>query len=306
MMKFDQCHRLKNVLLSKWSMVLDENYNFIKSSSPLFNYWHEFQIKRGRQGKVLEAHQIAEQAESRPVVDLPANTYILGTTFGNHHNFSHLWDILQTFRFVEGTKGILLHNVITSKVNNFHQHLNVMGYGPDERMAVDVNENVYRVPELIVPPLACKPNHVRFHNWLSDKYHKAFSEIHPPCRLYLSRGSFKRRIKNEQEVQEFMKERGFVVIDGSESLSEHVKMFRSAEKIVGYHGSLFKNILFCKNNPEIVEFCPHNRHDLCFRRQAMDCGITDKYTFLVVDADENHDTTLRQRHLSLLEHISST
>jgi capsular polysaccharide biosynthesis protein len=282
-------------------MVLDDNYELIKEASPLFNYWHNFQLTQGHQGKVLSVSKMTELAKSRPVIELPNDPYFMATTFGNHHNFSHLWDILQTLRFVEGEQGTILHNVISSKVNNFNLHLEVMGYGHEKRMAVDVFENVYRVPKLIVPPLACDPNHIKFHNWLSDKYHRAFNDTHPPCRLYLSRGSFKRRVKNEKEVQEYVKNLGFIVLDGSEPLSEHVKLFRSAKIIAGYHGSLFKNILFCQNNPEIIEFCPHNRHDLCFWKQAMDCEITKKYIFLVVDADKNHDATLQQKHLSLLD-----
>jgi capsular polysaccharide biosynthesis protein len=305
MLKFNNYKVVENVILSRKAMVLDHNYNLIEDASLLFNYWHNWQINNG-QKNILQKEEMAKLAKDRPVVQLPEDTYILATTFGNHHNFSHLWDILQTLRFVEDIEGTLIHNEITSQVNEFFTHLDVMGYGPEKRMAVDVFENVYRVPKLIVPPLACEPNHVKFHDWLSGKYHKAFKDTHPPCRLYLSRGSFKRQLENEEEVQKFVKELGFIILDGSEPLSDHVKLFRSAKTIAGYHGSLFKNILFCQNDPEIIEFCPHNRHDLCFWKQAMDCGITKKYTFIVVDADENHNATLRQKHLSLLEHVSST
>jgi capsular polysaccharide biosynthesis protein len=87
-------------------------------------------------------------------------------------------------------------------------------------------------------------------------------------------------------LQELSKWPNFVVIDGSESLHKIIYYFTNASLIIGPHGSMFKNMIYCKKNPVLMELCPSTRHK-CFLWNAVKCKFLMFYIVLESDKEEN-------------------
>lgn len=76
-----------------------------------------------------------------------------------------------------------------------------------------------------------------------------------PKKIYLSRAAVSyRRVINEEELQEFLSDRGFMTIR-PESLSflEQVALFAQAEVIIAPHGAGLANLAFCQPRTQVVE-----------------------------------------------------
>ena len=74
-------------------------------------------------------------------------------------------------------------------------------------------------------------------------------------RLYLSRNKYGgRAVKNEPELESFLKAKGFEKIHPEElSIEEQLAAFSSAEVVLGPHGSAFTNVIFGENL-KVIEF----------------------------------------------------
>lgn len=73
--------------------------------------------------------------------------------------------------------------------------------------------------------------------------------------LFVSRAGESRCPHNIIEVEKFVSEKGYTVVNSSLNLNlvEQVELFSSAKKIVGIHGAALINILWCNEGTEIVE-----------------------------------------------------
>ena len=100
-------------------------------------------------------------------------------------------------------------------------------------------------------------------NWLKQKY--ISNEINNksifPKKIYIDRSDSSsntknlRLIINENEVKQFLTKNGFEnIILGNMHFRDQVKIFNSAEIIVGLHGAGFANLCFCKPGTKIIEF----------------------------------------------------
>jgi hypothetical protein len=79
----------------------------------------------------------------------------------------------------------------------------------------------------------------------------------PRKRIYISR-SGRRRILNEPTVTALLKTYGFEIIeDTHRSVTEQIRIYQSAEFIIGPHGASFSNILWCLPDTHLFEiFAP--------------------------------------------------
>lgn len=108
------------------------------------------------------------------------------------------------------------------------------------------------------------------YDWLIQGYFSLFDTDpraqEPIEGLYLSRNHVGRRgVTNNDEVQAYLtNERGFKCLTGEEGLLDIISLFARAKNIVGPHGSIFVNTIFCRENAKIIEFCPDNRVDKSF------------------------------------------
>ena len=76
-----------------------------------------------------------------------------------------------------------------------------------------------------------------------------------------------------------------IVIDGTEKYEQMVHYWTNAVFVVGAHGSLFKNMIYCKKNPIFIELTP-DRHP-CFYGNATHCNFGYFYINFKKDSKEN-------------------
>ena len=78
-------------------------------------------------------------------------------------------------------------------------------------------------------------------------------------RVFITRKSTFRNITNYKEVEDFFKEKGYVLFDpGAVSLSEKIEVFKNAHYIVGPSSSGFSNLIFC-DKAKVLRMCNSQR-----------------------------------------------
>jgi len=278
---------LEDVVLAQYGLILNREFQLIPGVNAQFDFWWNL---NSPWCSVDETdHRNLSRIPHRPVRELDVGTCIYGLSFFDSYVYGHLWDAMQPLQAVEDLKidGVLLHP-IRSQVRFLGLHLDIFGYPTKKRMALDALTQNYRVPKLVVPFLQCNPNHIDpdAKDWLANKYLNYAKLDGAPRKLYLSRVAANERfIKNEDKVVKLLRDHGFTIVTGGESLQDHINWFHSAEVIIGYHGSLFKNILFCKNRPKVLEFRSKERPDSCFQIMNETCSITDEYRVILINSD---------------------
>ncbi len=118
--------------------------------------------------------------------------------------------------------------------------------------------------KLIVPSF---PSHL---GWLSSEalaFHrnlflteKTSNQSHSATRIYISRQQANyRRIINEAEVQSWLSQQGFMIVElESLSVEQQVTLFANAEVIISAHGSGLTNLMFCRPGTTVIELVsPH-------------------------------------------------
>lgn len=131
------------------------------------------------------------------------------------------------------------------------------------------------------------------YRWVLDSYFTYF-DIHdaePLSCLYLSRNHVtnSRQVINEEEVLDFLAPKGFIVVTGNEPLADIVRLFSNAKLVVGAHGSLFANTIFCPNQCRIIEFCPSNRID---RSIQLKYKQATHYSQIALQADNHFNISI--------------
>lgn len=105
-------------------------------------------------------------------------------------------------------------------------------------------------------------------NWLRDEMYM-LTELQPaePFRkLYVTRRNAKvRRLINEEEVADYLRERGFEVVALEERpLREQVQLFAEASLVVAQHGAGLVNLLFSRD-VRVLEVCSDADRQIFFR-----------------------------------------
>lgn len=96
-----------------------------------------------------------------------------------------------------------------------------------------------------------------------------------PERIYVSRAdSGRRRLTNELELQHALELVGFtIVVPGSLSIREQVRLFRGARLIVGAHGAGLTNLAFCRPGTKVIELVGSSYPNACMNRIAQARGL---------------------------------
>lgn len=255
---------LKDVIVGGAGLILDNKFNLIPEANVYPNFSEKYQPGR--------ISRFISDIKSREIIDLPDVRYVfMLPSISPHYIYGHFWDDLAMLRKIE-KEGLDKDSVLliarTNKIINLNLHFELFGY--KKLLRCSPFKNSYRIKELVyasldgppatLPPITCE--------WLRRKYihenKKLLPTIKGSTKLYLSRINDNRRAKNEEEVIEFMKSRGFTIITGREGILYHIQQFQAAELIVGAHGSTFCNIIFCERKPRIIEFYGSDRKDLTF------------------------------------------
>lgn len=183
----------------------------------------------------------------------------------------------------------------TNKVVDFDLHINAAGFESSSIHRAHKFSRIVKVPKLFfgVSPAVYTSFTDESLKWITNGYRKVFgAPKNTITGIYLSRNSVKqgsRGVLNDLDVQEFLIKKGFVIVNGSESLEQIYNLFASAKYIVAPHGSLLANSIFCGDSSRIIEFCPDNREDHSFQLKNKHCL---DYHYFLLKGDENFNVSI--------------
>lgn len=136
------------------------------------------------------------------------------------------------------------------------------------------------------------------------------SAINHDRRVYVSReNAAKRRVVNEQQVQDLLKEYDFELVRAEElTFLEQVELFGSARYLIGAHGAGMTNMLFMPDKSHMLEFRKVGDNvNNCYFNMASALGIAYYYQLCVAPRDEDAhladlhvDTEVLRKNLELM------
>lgn len=311
------------LVLGDTSLVLESNFELFKPSLDEALYWipSPFPLLQVSKNDLLKHALIQERIQFLNHLRHHQLKYfhhrLSGTTKGTFvylchafgwYPFGHLHDTLQRLYAVRDIIQSRQVKFIASDYNmvvNFKQHLSILADREitNEDMIVAKAGQILQVENLVIPYSPAVPTTYtpETYCWIVNKYLSSFDlRVGTSQRIpgiYLSRNHVlngSRTVINEVEVIEFLKERGFIVVNGTEPLEIVVKLFHAASIIVGAHGSLFANIIYSQQNTKIVEYCPDNRRDRSFRDKLK---LANDYRQHFMPADSHHNIRIPLNHL---------
>jgi hypothetical protein len=215
------------------------------------------------------------------------------------YNFGEFWDVIKRL-LLSKIKNLPLFHLTYNRITNIKYFFDKLQfiyptiYQKQER----ANQLFYFHKVHISLPI-----NIGSRGLLSKDFAYQFNKILNPCQIseisyniYLARGVYGRSILNEHKIIDVLtKKYNFIVLNGTESFEDTIRYFTNAKIILGAHGSLMKNMIYCKNNPSLIELCPHTRHE-CFYVNARDLGFLP--FFIVVDCNNNEEIILNDQQIN--------
>ena len=217
--------------------------------------------------------------------------------FGQYR-FGHMHDVLQRLfsnkNFFED-KALVLLQSSTHSINNFDFYINKMELEFKRKITYH-NKGSHFVfcKNVILPtcPTYTTFNSVKYYNdYIIDKlvnlnsYNGIYKSSKFPIKVFLSRSNFQRSPLNEAGlIKDILLPNNWIIIYGDESVEEIIWLFANAEKILGAHGSLFSNTMYCKKDCHIIELVCSNRPDTGIRRKYKRCTNYDQ---VIVDCSQS-------------------
>lgn len=251
-----------------------------------------------------EAHlyEHIQKIKEIPITDLPDKEYVSLLTHHGRYAFGHIFDTLQKIFTLKqnGPLGENTHYLVSNHdhINDFSMYLDILSeknnvpyttLKPDGRLKF-VKKCILIKPQQWPQNFADSSSYNFIYNAFCNyfKHHKPTEE--KSRKLFLTRNPpVKRNILNFEELHKSLQEHDVDVVYGTESLADVFHYFNNATHICGYHGSLFSNHIFCKENTKILEYCAKNRPDGSISDKWRN---TELYYQKYVEADAKHNTTL--------------
>ena len=110
----------------------------------------------------------------------------------------------------------------------------------------------------------------------------AVGESSGRMKLYLRRSAETRNTTNRAEIEALLVEQGFTVIEPEcLSFAEQVRMFTSADIVVGVTGAAFANLIFCRPATRIVILASDYRHLSYWYWQNIACATRHRITYVI-------------------------
>ncbi|MCK9273063.1 glycosyltransferase family 61 protein [Candidatus Gracilibacteria bacterium] len=279
---------LKNIYICSNGLIFDENGLIIKVHKD-----HEFIYKSAK--KNLSDYKI---------INLLENEYVDLTHYYNHWPFAHRYDCLSRLRHLEQIKNENTNFIIgipQGYIGSQRFELECKLFGINKKIYYSNNSFTFKVKSLIYPFWLIGENPCHFTNdsflFCRSKYENYFTNNNTKYKLFLSRLNY-RKILNYSEVHEFFEKNGFIIINGSEDLESIINYFFNAEIIIGVHGGLFSNLIFCDNLKKVIEIFPENYYNGCY--YGWKDIIKIKLYETIIVPSENIDIVLSQQIMNKL------
>lgn len=91
-------------------------------------------------------------------------------------------------------------------------------------------------------------------------------------------GSY-RGIANREEFINFLKSKNFIILDPSKlKFLDEIKIFKSADIVIGIYGAGLTNMIFCRKNTKVIEIKPYYTKDNLYKNMAINCNL--KYSLI--------------------------
>jgi Glycosyltransferase 61 len=234
--------------------------------------------------------------------------------------YGHFLDYLQKLFVIDKRKysGRLILHSRSYSTNNFYDHFNACGISNDMLFECRHDFPTIFVKKLVyVAPFYPTTLTHETSEWIVEKYINYFStsgyakfikskDKDQNFLLFLDRHKVRpgsRSIINYDEILEWVKSKGFIILDGSETIAEIVLYFSQAKFIFGAHGSLFANNIFAPKDCIIAEFCSSKRIDKTFANKHKRCL---NYNHLISEADDNNNVFIDIKSLESYLHSSES
>jgi hypothetical protein len=129
-------------------------------------------------------------------------------------------------------------------------------------------------------------------SWLRNKFisHQA---IPGTDLIYVDRGQHRRKCKNGDDVTNWFKSRGWLVVNpGEMTLDQQISTFGRAKMVAGIHGAGLTNILWMPAGGNVFEIMPSKRRNGCYAGLAACIGASHKSLVVKSDRRANINVSL--------------
>lgn len=295
---------IKNAYI-KHNLTFDFNYKYNELYTDENKFWLEL---NGSKVNMEQIYNDRLKDKNGKIIKLN-NRYIYINLTHAHgwYNFGEFLDAFQKLYIVEMLKldkkmiKLILHG--HNKVVDMHRYLYNLGYSNNNFITID-QYTTYIVDTCLFIPLLCYPARMlkHTHYWFTNLQLKNINYDNN-INLYLNRNNYgSRQVINNDEILNLLKQYNFKVLEGTENLNEILYLFHNAKIIIGPHGSMFRNLIYCKPNTIIMEFCSENRLDYSFFELAQLSNIP--YLHILSKSDENNniyiDSSIIKNYLTKL------
>ena len=205
-------------------------------------------------GKPIKEHEIFKSYIHKPQFKKEYLATIAST--GNTGYYHWIFECLPRLKLLEDVIDEIDYLIVPDNLKRFHlESLNLLGF-PEEKL-LKIKDGTHLLCEnLFVPsPLPSVSK------WSCDFLRDSFipEDVAEPHRLiYISRkDALYRKIVNEEEVEDYLREIGFEIVQMSElTFLEQVEICAEARIVVGPHGAGLSNTVFCLNAKILEIFSP--------------------------------------------------
>jgi len=211
------------------------------------------------------------------------------------YNFGEFWDVVKRLLYAN-QKGLPLFHLSVHRVSNIDYYFRHLGYTYPSPYVYKRNK-LFHFQKVHVSIIQGGARGIvdRFFTYRLNRLMNP--EIREPLpfsyKLYLTRGSYKRGIIDEDTlINDLKSNQNFVILNGSEPLSEIIYYFTNASLIFGAHSSLIKNMIWSIKNPIVIDIMPLSRShtpDMC--GNATTLGFQTFY--FVCECDEKEQIRFR-------------
>ena len=204
-------------------------------------------------GKPVEEYDVFKSYLSKSQIRKECLATI--TYYGTSGYYHWIFDCLPRLKLLEEVIDEIDYLIVPYNLKKYHlETLELLGF--PEKKLLKIKDGTHLLCEnLYVPSLLQRPK------LASDFLRESFipeSVTEPHRLIYISRkDALYRKIINEEEVEDYLREIGFEIVQMSElSLLESVKVCAEARIVIAPHGANLSNTVFCQNAKILEIFSP--------------------------------------------------
>ena len=204
-------------------------------------------------GKPIEEHEVFKSYINKPQFKKEC---LATMAYSGHTGYYHwIFECLPRLKLLEEVIDEIDYLIVPYNLKRFHlETLSLLGF-PEEKLLKIRDGGHLLCENLFVPSVS------NVSKWACDFLRESFipEDAAEPHRLiYISRkDALYRKIINEEEVEDYLREIGFEIVQMSElTFSEQVKTCAEARIVVGPHGAGLSNTVFCSNAKILEMFSP--------------------------------------------------